>query len=100
MTRSGERRIWEYHNTLRTQGVSAPLVRGVAYDVTDRKRIEWQLRESEGRYRSVIAAIAEGVILVGADGRMIAANHSAERILGVKADELAGISTTVKDWEP
>jgi PAS domain S-box-containing protein len=36
LTRSGERRIWEYHNTLRVEGVPAPIVRGMARDVTER----------------------------------------------------------------
>jgi len=35
MTGAGEVRIWEYHNTLRTEGVPAPIVRGVARDVTE-----------------------------------------------------------------
>jgi len=34
----GERRIWEYHNTLRTKGIEKPMVRGIAHDVTDRVR--------------------------------------------------------------
>jgi formate hydrogenlyase transcriptional activator len=46
ITKSGERRIWEYHNTLRTEGVPAPVVRGIAYDVTERVRAEKALRES------------------------------------------------------
>jgi len=46
MTRSGERRIWEYHNTLRTEGVEAPIVRGVARDVTEQKRTEKLLHEA------------------------------------------------------
>ena len=46
VTRSGERRIWEYHNTLRTDGVPAPIVRGVAHDVTERVRAEKALRAS------------------------------------------------------
>src|ERR1700690_3586235 len=33
-TRSGEQLAWEYHNTLRTQGVEPPVVGGVAHDVT------------------------------------------------------------------
>ena len=45
VARSGERRIWEYHNTLRTEGVAKPIVRGVAHDVTDRKRAEEALRK-------------------------------------------------------
>ncbi|HKB99781.1 MAG TPA: PAS domain S-box protein [Terriglobales bacterium] len=44
MTRSGEQRIWEYHNTLRTEGVATPIVRGIAHDVTERVRAEKELR--------------------------------------------------------
>jgi len=44
LTRSGEQRIWEYHNTLRTEGVPRPIVRGMAHDVTDRVRAEKALR--------------------------------------------------------
>jgi PAS domain S-box-containing protein len=46
LTRSGEQRIWEYHNTLRTNGVSVPIVRGIAHDVTDRIRAEKALRDT------------------------------------------------------
>src|SRR6266700_3046651 len=40
MTRSGEQRIWEYNNTLRTEGVPTPIVRGMAHDITDLRRAE------------------------------------------------------------
>jgi len=46
ITRSGERRIWEFHNTLRTEGVAKPIVRGTAHDVTEQKRAEKLLRET------------------------------------------------------
>jgi PAS domain S-box-containing protein len=46
LTRSGEKRIWEYHNTLRTEGVPKPVVRGMAHDVTERVRAETALRAS------------------------------------------------------
>jgi PAS domain S-box-containing protein len=52
MTRSGERRIWEYYNTLRTEGVSAPIVRGIAHDVTEQKHREKLLRETSERLLS------------------------------------------------
>jgi PAS domain S-box-containing protein len=35
-TASGEDRIWEYNNTLRTEGVASPIVRAIAHDVTER----------------------------------------------------------------
>jgi len=44
LTRSGERRIWEYHNTLRVEGVPEPIVRGMAHDVTERMRAERTIR--------------------------------------------------------
>ncbi len=44
VTRSGQERIWEYHNTLRTEGVASPIVRGIAHDVTERVRAEKALR--------------------------------------------------------
>src|SRR5271167_1212343 len=37
MTRAGENRIWEFHNTLRTEGVVSPIVRGMAHDVTEQR---------------------------------------------------------------
>ena len=46
-TSTGERRIWEYNNTLRTQGVKEPIVRGMAHDITERKRLEEQFRQSQ-----------------------------------------------------
>jgi len=35
-TASGATRIWEYNNTLRTEGVASPIVRATAHDVTER----------------------------------------------------------------
>ena len=58
LTRSGEQRIWEYNNTLRTEGVATPIVRGMAHDVTAKRRAELarmkaelSLVESEERFR-------------------------------------------------
>ncbi|HSB76694.1 MAG TPA: ATP-binding protein, partial [Terriglobales bacterium] len=51
MTRNGERRVWEYHNTLRTEGVSEPIVRGLAHDVTEQKLAERALRSREEQLR-------------------------------------------------
>jgi len=56
----------------------------------ERKRVEQGLRDSEERYRSVIAALDEGIVLVGAEGNLIASNVSAERILSRTSLQLLG----------
>jgi PAS domain S-box-containing protein len=56
----------------------------------ERKRMEQGLRESEERYRSVIAALDEGLILVDRGGHLIASNASAERILARASIDLLG----------
>ena len=40
LTRTGEERVWEYHNWLHTEGVPSPIVRGIAHDVTEKIRAE------------------------------------------------------------
>ncbi|MFZ0706077.1 MAG: diguanylate cyclase [Candidatus Korobacteraceae bacterium] len=54
ITRSGERRIWEYQNTLRIESGSEPVVRGMAHDVTERRHAEAALKKSEQRFRTAL----------------------------------------------
>ena len=56
----------------------------------ERKRMEQGLRDSEERYRSVIAALDEGILLVDSGGHLLATNASAERILARTSIELLG----------
>jgi PAS domain S-box-containing protein len=55
VTRSGEQRIWEYHNTLRTEGVASPIVRGMAHDVTEQRRAEQLAREANELLRNNVS---------------------------------------------
>jgi PAS domain S-box-containing protein len=51
-------------------------------EISDRRQAEHTLRETEGQYQTVVETLAAGVVMVGADGRIIACNPSAEQILG------------------
>jgi PAS domain S-box-containing protein len=57
-----------------------------------------QLRDSEQRYRSVIAAMSEGVVVQTATGEIVACNAAAERILGLTADQMAGRTSLDPRW--
>ena len=52
-TATGDVRLWEYYNTLRTEGVERPIVRGMAHDVTERR--EALKREKEARLEAEAA---------------------------------------------
>ncbi|MDP2137205.1 MAG: PAS domain S-box protein, partial [Candidatus Didemnitutus sp.] len=56
-TRSGERRTWEYANSLRREGLSVPIVRGMARDITERKQAEQKLAESREQLRALAARL-------------------------------------------
>ncbi len=51
-------------------------------DITERKRAEQELAQSEARQRSVLAAMNDGVICWDPSPRIVLANAAAERILG------------------
>ncbi|HEX5873404.1 MAG TPA: ATP-binding protein, partial [Pyrinomonadaceae bacterium] len=52
-TATGEIRLWEYYNTLRTEGVETPIVRGMAHDATERRQA--LKREKEARLEAEAA---------------------------------------------
>ncbi|WP_275575046.1 PAS domain-containing protein [Neosynechococcus sphagnicola] len=71
---------------------------GVNRDISERKAAEAALRESEARYRSVISAMAEGVVLQQADGKITAFNASAEQILGLTPEQILGKTSLELHW--
>jgi two-component system, cell cycle sensor histidine kinase and response regulator CckA len=89
-TSAGEKRIWEYSNTLRTEGVSAPIVRGIAHDVTERKLAEAALKHSEERFRALTENTADLIAILDADATMRYISPSVYRMLGYTVEEWLG----------
>lgn len=82
VTRSGEQRVWEYHNTLRGLEPGAQLVRGMARDVTERLRYQHLLADSERRYRLLFERNVAGVYVTAPDGRIVDCNPAFARMFG------------------
>jgi len=66
-------------------------------DITERKKSEEALRESEGRFRSLIDNMIEAALIIDWNGKIIFANKSAARLVGLK-DPLEGIGKRVFDF--
>lgn len=91
MTRNGEERIWDYTSTLRSEGVSEPVIRGMAHDVTDRFRAEQALRHSEAKFSTAFRASPHAMVITSLrDGRFIDVNASFERQSGYDREEVLG----------
>lgn len=67
-------------------------------DVTDRGMAQAALAESEERYRSVVTAMAEGIVLQDRSGMIRTCNASAERILGLSQDAMMGRTSVDPHW--
>ena len=72
----------------------------IVRDISEQKLAEAALSESEAVYRSVITALEEGVLIHSKDGTIGACNPSAERILGITADELTQLSSLDPIFKP
>ncbi len=116
ITRSGEQRVWEYHNTLRTEGVGTAIVRGIAHDVTERMRAEKALRvtneqlvrTAEDRertvreltlFRTLLDQSNDAIKVIDPETlRFLDVNEKACAELGYTRNEL--LSLTVRDIDP
>ena len=61
--------------------------------------IESALLESDERYRSIVTAMSEGIVMQDAGGRIIECNASAERILGMTRDQMMGLTSLDPRWQ-
>lgn len=72
---------------------------GVFSDITNRKNAELALKESEQKYRSVVTAMNDGIILRDINGHVIAWNSAAERILDLNPEEIRSLLSIHPGWK-
>ena len=64
------------------------LIGGTAFDITERRRAEEALRESEERFRAILRQATAGIVRKDANGRLIFVNDAFCNMLGYPESEL------------
>jgi PAS domain S-box-containing protein len=81
------------HSPITATGGAIVGVAVVAKDITERKRVEEALRESEAKYRMVVDQSLEGIVIAHASPtRLVFANPMIAKILGYAPDDLTALS--------
>jgi len=93
LTRSGERRIWEYHNTLRTEGVASPIVRGIAHDITEHLSAQQQQDRAHKKlqeYARVVEGSEDMIAVLDREYRYLIANRALARYRELDSEQIIG----------
>lgn len=93
---------WVSVNAAPVRDLAGRITSGIVIfaDITDRKRVEEALRESEERYRETFEFAVDGILRGGADGTIIGANSQMVKFTGRSLNELIGLHiSTLFDQE-
>ncbi|MGF1534331.1 MAG: PAS domain S-box protein [Bernardetiaceae bacterium] len=93
--------VWLEDNIHYLYDEAGQLLGGVSNsrDISERKRAEARLRESEERYRSVVSALNEGIIVYDEQAKIITCNAAAARILDMPAEQMIGRTSHDPYWQ-
>jgi PAS domain S-box-containing protein len=88
-TKQGE--IINLHVTAQyTEVLGKPVYYCIIRDITERKRMQTALRESEKRLADIIEFLPDATFVIDLSGKVIAWNRAVEEITGVKAEDILG----------
>jgi PAS domain S-box-containing protein/putative nucleotidyltransferase with HDIG domain len=92
--KDGSKKYIEGSVSLRKDSSGKPIgFRGIIRDVTERKRTEQELRESEKYFKEITENSSDIIIITDKNGDIKYCSRSVERFIGYKPEELIGRST-------
>lgn len=65
-------------------------LRGILIDITEKKKVEQQLRDSEQLHRTVVDSLNEALVMVDNDDHILYVNHRFTDLLGYQPAEVLG----------
>jgi two-component system sensor kinase FixL len=73
---------------------------GIVRDITERKRAEEELRETEERMRSIVDHVIDGIISIDEFGTIESFNPAAEKLFGYATSDVVGKNVKILMPEP
>lgn len=89
--------VHEMFRNLSSESGKPVIVEGCIYDVTERKRVEQALRESEERLKILFESAPDAIYLIDSEGRFVDGNRAALKLIGFARDEVIGKSLAEVD---
>ncbi len=87
INKDGNQHNVEFSSTPVIQSGKVVGTRGIVRDITERKRAEEALAESEERFRTITASAHDAIIMINNDGYITYWNEAAERVFGYSKRE-------------
>ncbi|MCP2729420.1 PAS domain S-box protein [Limnofasciculus baicalensis] len=73
--------------------------RGISRNISDRKKMEEALRESQLKYQTLFEILPIGIFLTDKEGEIIESNSASEKILGMSLDEQIQYNYNDNRWQ-
>ena len=94
--KDGARRTLEFFSSLLRDSNDRPTgFRGIVRDITEKKKSQEALHESEEKYRSIFENVQEGIYRITPEGKIIMANQAMAKMYGY--DSPQGIMAAITD---
>jgi PAS domain S-box-containing protein len=93
VAKNGEHRMMEYSSVMGPKSHGGALVYALSRDITERRRTEKALVESQARFKDIFETAAAGMMIVNGDTqRVVEVNPAAAQLMGEPIEQIRGKS--------